>query len=306
MPTPPKPRETLLSYIRIQGKYDRQLYTLLRAAAADADLYVRQIVGEGIGAQIRRDQMDAVRKALHLRLTKLARDVGLTVVAGQEEAAAEAIKTFGTYEAMLLTTRFTEKEIKQYLKAAEVQARAGISAAEQRLLGASYRPLSDQVYKTLALESGQVDRYVNSALARGLSAREFAKGVKDLIAPNVRGGVSYAAMRLGRTEINNAFHATSAQRARDVPWIEGVVWRLSGSHPVTDVCNSYAEEDDGVEGHPAGFYTPDDIPAKPHPHCLCYTTPVLVPDDVWLTNLINGDYDRYLSEVTGIDYVDAA
>jgi hypothetical protein len=104
-------------------------------------------------------------------------------------------------------------------------------------------PLSQQVYRTEKLASGWVDKVVNLGLGRGLTAREIAKEVKGSIRPDVQGGVAYAAMRLGRTEVNNSFHTAAIVSSADKPWVEGMHWHLSGSHPKKDICNLLAEED---------------------------------------------------------------
>lgn len=296
----PDPKRTLLSYINIQKDHDRQLYRLLNRAASDVDRQLKSIVGDGIGARIRRDQLMGVKRAMYIELESIMSNAGYVIQALKYKAAAAAIKAFQLYEEVLFTALPSEqhRSVAAYLASAKETARTGIASAEQRLLGASYRPLAESVYDTLLLQRGVVDRTVESALARGLSARELAKEATALIKPNVAGGVSYAAMRLGRTELNNAFHATSAQAARQSPFVEGVIWHLSGSHPRPDECNEYAAN--AVEGEPAGFFAPDDIPSKPHPQCLCYTTPVTVSEAAFLDRFFAGDYDSYLSRVTGI------
>lgn len=163
-------------------------------------------------------------------------------------------------------------------------------------MGSSYVPLAKSVYKTSQWTSGVVDRYVDSALARGLNAREFAKGVRDMIRPDVRGGVSYAAMRLGRTEINNAFHAVNAQKAAETPWVQGVRWVRSGRHTSPDDCDVYADEALN-KPLPPGVWPKDQIPMKPHPNCLCTTVNELPSVDEFQKQLLNGEYDDYLDKV---------
>jgi hypothetical protein len=74
-----------------------------------------------------------------------------------------------------------------------------------------------------------------------------------------------------------------------------VQWHLSGSHPVPDECNQYAEESHYTDG-PAGHFRSGQVPGKPHPNCLCYTTPVAVPEQVFMADYMAGQYDVYLSE----------
>jgi len=155
-------------------------------------------------------------------------------------------------------------------------------------------PLSDKVYRTQQLSQGYVDQAVNSALGRGLSARELAKEVRDLIRPDTPGGVSYAAMRLARTEINAANKYASETDNAEKPFVDSIEWKLSLTHPKKekDICDRYAEDSP---------YPKDEVPATPHPQCLCYQVPKVLDEDEFIKNLQGGDYDKYLSDKYGID-----
>jgi hypothetical protein len=80
-------------------------------------------------------------------------------------------------------------------------------------------------------------------------------------------------MRLARTELNNAFHLSQIYSFYDRPYILGVKWNLSESHPRPDECNEYAQGDHVGMG--SGVFRVQDTPAKPHPNCFCYLTPVI-------------------------------
>lgn len=158
--------------------------------------------------------------------------------------------------------------------------------------------LSDKVYKNEALSKGYLDDAINNGIALGKSAAEIAKDVIGFIDPATPGGASYAAMRLGRTELQNAFHQTARKDAIETPWIESVRWQLSGSHPKPDKCNEYAESVNYKGGQP-GYWKPEDIPDKPHPNCLCYTTPENIDDDAFVKAFKQGKYDSYLEKQMG-------
>lgn len=91
-------------------------------------------------------------------------------------------------------------------------------------------------------------------------------------------------MRLSRTEINNAFHEQQ-KRAGDKPWVEGVKWNLSGSHPRPDTCNDYANQSNGLG---RGVFKTGDVPDKPHPQCLCYLTYETLSPEAFLDALGTG------------------
>lgn len=217
--------------------------------------------------------------------------LGQKVLARQAEAAAVALEQGWKWDQILLTRVFLDPGERAAMKASLIQtADRNVQAAIQRVNGNSI-PLSRRVYRSRDLSQGWVDRKINSALARGLNWSQFASEVKGMINPNTPGGVSYAAKRLARTEINNAYHAMTVQQNRDKPWITGMVWALSNSHPTPDICNLYADNSP---------YPVDEVPAKPHPQCLCYTYPEVVSAERFRNEYNFGRYDSYLSENYGV------
>jgi hypothetical protein len=290
-------KRPLIAYLRVQEGWEKQLlFTLARAASEAEQMILSLKDGRGIGAKIRVDQLNAVRRNLLRQQAAIWRKIGSSIEASRLEAAATAIKVNAVYTDVLLRSVTNAEQRSVLLRAAEAQARATVDVATARLLGMSYMPLSDRVYGTQRLASGMIDRKVTAMLARGLSAREIANEMKAFINPKVPGGVSYAAMRLGRTELNNAFHATSVREAVDSPFVEYLRWHLSGSHPRPDVCNEYATAQE-VKGQDAGVWEPGRVPAKPHPQCLCYTTPVTPDRDAFIKGYTDGKYDGYVDKL---------
>jgi hypothetical protein len=100
-------------------------------------------------------------------------------------------------------------------------------------------------------------------------------------------------MRLGRTELNNAFHTTTQRLYEKQPWVTAMKWNLSSSHPEGDICDEYAFDAHIPHGE-AGVWRKGDVPSKPHPNCLCFTTPVTVSDDEFAKQFTDGKYDEYL------------
>lgn len=171
-------------------------------------------------------------------------------------------------------------------------ARAGIDSLISRQ--SRTMSLAQSVYRNKVLSNGQVDRVLNSGLLLGKSQREIAADVKKFISPTVPGGASYAAMRLARTEVSNAYHETAKRRYQASPWVEQVNWRLSGSHPRPDVCNDYAESNP---------WKVDDVPDIPHPHCLCTIEPKAVSMKKFKQDFNSGRYDSYIDDTLGCERV---
>lgn len=144
--------------------------------------------------------------------------------------------------------------------------------------------LSDRVWRVGEKARAAVTRLVEDGVARELDSRVLARKVQRYLQPGVwtahkletrrRLGVSkdvsYEAMRLARTEMNNAFHEGMIAANQEVPSYRGIYWRLSGSHPAPDVCDDMATNTS--YGEP-GFYPKGYEPIRPHPQCFCVTVP---------------------------------
>jgi hypothetical protein len=212
--------------------------------------------------------------------------LGDIVAARRARAASRSARLSAAADAALLSLVGKGAQ-GQYLyeSALQVSQRA-IDAALARMRF-SQVPLSQRIYKTGVWMGGRLGKLINETLASGLNAAEFAKRARDWFNPNTPGGIRYAAMRLARTEINNAFHAISAEKYATTPWIDQVDWNLSKSHPKPGICNKV---------HELSPYPADRVPARPHPQCMCYITPKPVDEDEFIDQFLKGQYDDYLDE----------
>ena len=107
-------------------------------------------------------------------------------------------------------------------------------------------------------------------------------------------GVAYSALRLARTELQNANHAMSTEIARLAPWVTGRKVTLSAGHPKVDICDQWAA---------GGPYNKGEEILSLHPNCMCYYTDVLMDKSVftqqigeWLAgeNDFLDDYSQWL------------
>lgn len=282
-------REGFLNYLKQQKQSDKQLEAVLRIAARDAEREILRLKGkDNIGSVVRRAQYQAVLKTLQQQQKQLWRKINSVTEEGIKLSAEIAASTAAEVTARLGLS--LEASGYNVAKQFELAAEQGIESVKARAI--SEIDLSKNVYNNRALTSGKINRIINSGLASNKSALEMAKDVKGFISPSTPGGVDFAAKRLARTEINNAFHTTSVLTASEQPWVDGVKWHLSGSHPKPDACNDYADKDSYHLG--AGVFTAGKVPGKPHPQCLCYTTTITTPDKEFVNNFKNGKYDAYL------------
>ena len=284
------PGETMIrAYARSSKATDSALLRLLAESAADARREAMKFDPSKAGGRAGRAQRNIVARSLHLQMHALWEGTGALTIFGEREVGKAAIAAIDE----LMGIYGPVKDGENFRRMLRYQAQAGLDSYISRQ--ENLRPLSARVYKNWQLAMRQVDREIDKALLRNLSQRELANIIASMIKPDVRGGVSYAAMRLARTEINNAFHATAIRSSVDMPWVQGYKWNLSGSHPRTDICNEMAEKDHAGMG--PGVYKKRDVPGKPHPHCFCYVTTELMDDSEWERAFRRGSFDRYLKSL---------
>jgi hypothetical protein len=278
-------------YLREQRRADRDLARLLLSAANDAEARVLARAGSNISARVQRAQLTLVAQELRQQVVELWPQVDNVVRQGilnsaDAAARAESLLTNSLYNAAGIPAAEMAAAVRQ-------QARQGAeNLYSRKVVG---RDLSQRVYRTSVGAQGMVQGAVNKAIAQGRSWRSLASDVKGLINPRVPGGVSYAAERLARTEMNNAFHETQKRMAQPNPFITGMQWHLSSSHPEGDICDSLAGDDH--EGMGPGVFSKQNVPSKPHPQDLCYLAPVTVDEDEFVRNFHKGKYDEYLDDI---------
>lgn len=261
------------TYAKATRLTDRAIVELLAEASEDARKDIEKIMSKKtIGARARRAQQSLIRRTLNRNMRALWERVGYLTIHGEKEAAIAAVES-----SMFLQDELWGKGGKDFQRTIEAQARAGMDSLMSR--EENILPLSKRVYTNMGLSRTRVVREVQKALLRGLSSRDIAKVAAQYISPNTPGGVSYAAKRLARTEINNAFHFTQIRYTREMPWVRGYQWMLSGSHPEPDICDDMAKRDH--DGLGAGIYKKAHVPGKAHPNCFPSGTLVSVNvDDV--------------------------
>lgn len=283
----PDPKDWLRASATELRLGDRETLKLLQESYKAVQKVLKGLPdGEGaaFGKLVQRAQMERVRRELLAEQAKLFDRLGDKVSARRLRSATRAAKLSRVADRALLTLAGAGDEGKRLYDGATVTAQRTIDTMLTRL-GISKVPLSERIYNTRVWMDGRLDRLISAELVKGLNAARFAKAARDWFNPSVKGGTRYAAMRLARTEINNAFHATSVTYAQDKPWVSQIDWNLSGSHVTPDKCNEYADLS------PWDVYA---IPRKPHPQCLCNVTEKQVDEDEWIDRFIAGEFDTYL------------
>lgn len=265
-----------------------ELATILNTAASDAAKLVETNLARGtVSGTIRAKQLQAASEGLGSLSSSMWGQVGAATRAGVYNAAELAVNQQIDRE-YLMGMPFNA--IRQYEE--QMFFNAYQSAEDIISRKTNGFALADRIYRNGQATVMQVGKIVDRGLALQQSAREIARQVRGHFRPDVPGGSSYAAMRLARTEINNAHHDTTKRLTEDQPWVLGYKWNLSSSHPKPDACNQYAEDDHDDLG--PGVYKKGNAPSKPHPQCLCYLSIFQEDRELFQAKLVNGAYDDRL------------
>lgn len=278
--------------LRIVSRSDAEIKRLLsKAAAAAYSDVLRLSKSDKDGKIVRRGQLSSAYRALRKTMGNLFADVYDTIKADRLDAMFAALLSSYQWEDPYYRAAGIPKSTRDYLrKSSQAMSDRRVELMLRRF-NTEQIPLSKQVYRTRALAQKWVDNTINIGIGRGLTSRELAKEVREHIDPDVRGGVSYAAQRLARTEINNAFHTAAIVSNMDKPWVLGMQWRLSGSHPAEDICDELSKEDKFDLG--MGIYPAGKTPKKPHPQCMCYVAPSLQDEDEFVAAFARGEYTNH-------------
>jgi len=249
-------------------------------------LIARSVGGKGIGAQVRLAQYRQVRSSMFQLATDMWGDqVPAAVLNGIDTSSQMAVNA--QKEMLAFLSKIAPDAASMLVESMRHSAAQTFESLRSRLLNGVN--LSPNVYRNRAYMMGKIDSIVNEGILLQQSAKEIADNVYQHINPKVVGGQKYAAMRLGRTELNNAYHSTSIRSYQQSPYVEGVQWSLSGSHAKPDDCDAYAGDDSYNMG--TGVFPTNNVPDKPHPQCFCFITAITPDPDEFLRRLQRGEYN---------------
>lgn len=138
--------------------------------------------------------------------------------------------------------------------------------------------LSDRVWRTGFDTRQRLDAMLAEQIRNGNSAFNISRKSEQFLLPGRAAlrtdkpygkDASYRGMVLGRTEITRAHGEATLIAARLNPYVQGMDWALSASHPKLDICDMHATI--GMGGgrlkDPYDLYSVPPYP--PHPQCLC-------------------------------------
>ena len=177
--------------------------------------------------------------------------------------------------------------------------------------------LSDRVWRIQEYTQKGILDITTQAIMSGTSAVELSEQLEGFLlkrgpawttgikrSVTGRGTVAYNALRLARTEINQAYHWAQKEMAVNNPMLIGQKWNLSNTHPTDwppsaaymgypEICDYRANHDHHGLGE--GVFPPGEAPPD-HPNGLCYLTDVWKPVEEILDLLGDPDLDWVGSE----------
>lgn len=217
-----------------------ELRRILEQAADEIEQELAGQAGEGAGEAVQRAQAEAIARAVKQHLKGDWDSISSVLSEARKLAATASVQAFYEQISGPMSDLLGKDGLNSLISAESVRASNTINTVMARLSD-SRRSLSQQVWATQAMSNRWLDSKINQALARGWDARRLADEVREFVNPNTPGGASYAAMRLARTEINNAFHSQTIEQMWNSGVVEYVKWNLSRSHPDRDICDDLAE-----------------------------------------------------------------
>lgn len=185
---------------------------------------------------------------------------------GFQDARRLALELFEGYafrEAEPLNLRPGNQQLPQYLRS-ELLRDPGLAGELQRY----FARLQAEKVRTPALRAAYLE--LLDAMERNAGWRVLEKKLDTAFYERMR----YFANRIAQTELHRAYAERQALELMDDGDVEYVQWRLSPSHPETDICDYFA----GVDryGLGKGVYPKRLAPVAPsHPHCRCVLSPRL-------------------------------
>lgn len=142
--------------------------------------------------------------------------------------------------------------------------------------------LSDRIWNTSDDTRTAINKLLRDGIQQGWSAEKLAKTVEQFLDPSraplrtkkpYGRDASFDAMRLARTELARAHAQASYIAGLANPYVSGMDWALSPSHPRVDICDQYATIGMGG-GRIREAYKFGEARIPPaHPHCLCRMQP---------------------------------
>lgn len=272
-------RDRMLSATRENRQEERAL------ARRIAQLYERaaedmaaQAAASKSGSLTERFALDLTR-SLTERTRELWAQMGDLTQAGMQTSANRAV---GVQTSFLDEAgRLVDLNLHIKLQAAfgQVADEAVAHVMRGGVYGAKAPMLSKRIWGNANLQSGKIEEIISQAVAKGESPIKLARALEAFVNPNYAEPdnwndiydipfeykIDYNAKRLAVTSVRHAAWGATLAAAQKNPYAEFLHWELTPAHVIYDICDIYAEHDEGLG---IGNFSLNAAPL-PHPWCTC-------------------------------------
>ncbi|QAS52387.1 hypothetical protein [Halobacillus litoralis] len=283
--------EARKKYVEIRLKQDKKIKSMYIRIIKNIAKEVRGLAANG-DSEMKIRHLVELEKAVAQEIASLNGEVDEATA----EFIAEAVEAGLSYSQGVTYKLLDEAGIDKapmIRRFHKVNVRAAEAVYARTINGLS---TSDRIWRNSQKAGTSIRTIIQEGIVMGKDVREVARSLekyaqngKQTLArdyPNmmkrlgnrIPQDVSYEALRLARTEMTAAFGEGTIQSVRVSPSSKGIQWVLSPSHPVVDICDTFANADHGLG---RGVYPVGEEPMfPPHPNCLCSLLPVHEdPDD---------------------------
>jgi hypothetical protein len=249
----------------------------------------------------------SIKKEIDKQLKKLHADIYSAIISGIEQSWDLSNEKNDLIVDRRLAGKRPSRRARQILYDPNKQALAAYLKRKERGMD-----LSKRIWKTLDPFKHEMEQGLGIMISEGQSASKMATRLKSYLNEperlyrRVRGedgklhlsanarnyspgqGVyrsSYKnALRLSRTENNDAYRTADFERWQTLPFVTGIEVRLSNYHPKFDICDSLV-----------GKYPKDFKFRGWHTQCLCHAVPIMMSD---------AEYEKYEDKILGLGTLD--
>lgn len=253
----------------------------------------------------RENQIQEIRNRLRGIVNEGIDDIGGEIYKYSKEARGIAIKRETNFLKLTPLPRLDINEWNKYLSDAQKVVNLSVDAFMTKKSYIDGKTLSFRLTTIKRGTSNVVEAILRNSIRDGKSAFQVGKEIENYLKKDGRkrwvspytikrreqgfpisspytggvpaGAVDYNAMRIARTELINNYRWATIDSTKGKDWLIGWRWSLSLAHPKADICNEWAEHN---EGFGVGVYTnPREIASLGHPHCFCQVEPVTIFHD---------------------------
>lgn len=282
MATPRTPNQKK-AYAALKGRMNQYsymvqtIYDTLNAEAARLALST----GYAGEREFRWSDYPQTKKRIDALQGRFCDDITGVIYAGTEKEWMESNIVQDMLAAKAMKSYHVESKGKKYQKLYNQTNQDALKAFQERVDGGMN--LSANVWNQSVAYRRELECAISTGVEKGMSAVTLSKRLSqyltdfDKLKADYKEkygkavdclNCEYRSMRLARTEINMAYRTAEQKRWQQFDFVIGYEIKLSGSHPVEDICDSLQ-----------GCYPKEFRFSGWHPNCMCYVIPILKTEE---------------------------